>query len=115
MGTNLLKGEVLMGLECVTLMMSLIKGVYVGHLQWDSMKKYQTAWANIYGYGVLEMGDTIFSRDSKKSTDTECPNRGPWFENFILLYTMRMLLIKKIDFGVTSETAKALLVVWDIE
>ena len=62
MGTYLLKGEVLMGLECVTFKMPLIKGVYIGHLQWDSMKKSQTAWANIYGYGVLEMGDTIFAK-----------------------------------------------------
>ena len=80
MVTNLLNGEALMGLACVTLRFSLRKGVYVRHLQWDIMRKSQIAWANIYGYGVLEMGDTIFSRDGKYFTDTACPNRGPWFE-----------------------------------
>ena len=79
----LLKGELLIGLACVTLRLSLRKGVYVGHLQWDSMRKAQTEWANTYGYGVLEMGDTIFERDSKKFTDTACPNLGPWFETFM--------------------------------
>ena len=72
-----------MVLACVTLMLSLLKGVYVGHLQWESMRKAQTAWSNIYGYGVLEMGDTIFSTDGKKFTDTACPNQGPWFETFM--------------------------------
>ena len=62
MGTYILKGEVLMGVACVTLRLSLRKGVYVGHPQWEIMRKYQTAWANIYGYGVLEMGDTIFGK-----------------------------------------------------
>ena len=73
MGTYLLKGEVLMGLACVTLRLSLRKGVYIGHLQWESTRKAQTAWANIYGYVVLEMGDTIFARDGKKFTDIACP------------------------------------------
>ena len=73
MGTYILKGEVLMGVACVTLRLSLRKGVYVGHLQWEIMRKYQTAWANIYGYVVLEMGDTIFVRDGKKFTDIACP------------------------------------------
>ena len=74
MGTYMFKRDVLMGLACVTLRLSLRKGIYVGHLQWESRRKAQTAWANIYGYGVLEMGDTIFERGGKRFTDTECPN-----------------------------------------
>ena len=70
MGTYMFKEEVSMGLACVTLIFSLIKGVYVGHLQWDSMKKAQTAWSNIYGYGVLGMGDIISKRGGKKFTNT---------------------------------------------
>ena len=39
MGTYMLKGDVLMGLECVTLRLSLRKGVNIGRLQWDNMGK----------------------------------------------------------------------------
>ena len=61
------------------------------------------------------MGDTIFERDCKKFTDTACTNRGLWFGNFMILYKLRIIFIKKHYFGVTSEMAKALLVGWDIE
>ena len=74
MGTYLLNGKVLMGVACVTLRLSLRKGVYAGHIQWDSMRKDHTAWTNIYGAGVLEMGGTIFARDGENFTDTVCPN-----------------------------------------
>ena len=62
MGTYILKGKVLMGVACVTLRLSLRKWVYVGHIQWESTRKAQAAWTNIYGAGVLEMGDTIFAK-----------------------------------------------------
>ena len=68
-----------MGLTCVTLRIPLSKGRYVGHLQWDRMRKGPTAWADLYGTGVLEMGDTIYSRDGGKFTETVCPTRGTWF------------------------------------
>ena len=42
------------------------------NLQWDSMRKSTTGWANIYGSLVLEMWDTIFARYGKKFTDTAC-------------------------------------------
>ena len=51
----------------VTLRLSLRKGVYVLHIQWAIMRKSLTAWANIYGAGVLEMGDTIFQGTVKSS------------------------------------------------
>ena len=35
-------------------------GGYVGHLQWDIIKKAPNAWANLYGEGTLVMGDTIY-------------------------------------------------------
>ena len=52
---------------CVTLRLSLRKGVYVGHIQWDRSRKALTEWANIYGAGVLEMGGIIFQGTVKSS------------------------------------------------
>ena len=73
------------------------------------------AWANLYGAEALEMGDTIFARDGKIFTDTACPTQGPYFGKVMISYKLRMRLIKKHRFGVTSETQKDLLVVWYIE
>ena len=53
-------------MSCVTLGLSLRKGRYFGHLQWDSMGKSLTAWANLYGVEVLVMGDTIFAKGHLK-------------------------------------------------
>ena len=64
---------------------------------------------------MLGMGDTIFKRDCKKFIDTACPTRRMWFGKFMILYKLRMIFIKKRDFGVTSEMAKDLLVGWYIE
>ena len=79
------------------------------------MSKPPTAWSNIYGYVALLMGDTIFSRDGKHFTETECPTQGAWFGKFMIGYKLWMLVIKKQYFGVTSEIVKALLVRWYIE
>ena len=48
-----LKERVLMGVTRVTIRFSLRKRRYVGKLQWYIMRKSPTAWANIYGAGVL--------------------------------------------------------------
>ena len=94
-------------MTCVTFSISLRKGIYVGHLQWDSMRKFQTSWANLYGYVVMGMGDTIYARDWVKSTETTFSTRRPWFENFMRGSKLQMGVIKKQDFVVTSEIIKA--------
>ena len=68
LGTYPLKEEVGMGVTCVTLRMFPSKGRYVGHIQWESMMKFPTVWANLYGSGVLVLGDTNYSRDGVKFT-----------------------------------------------
>ena len=68
LGPYPLKYEVVMLVACVTLRMSLSKGRYVEHLQWQIMKKRPTDWANLYVAGVLGMGDTIYSRDGENFT-----------------------------------------------
>ena len=54
-----LYGEMEMVLTGATLRLYIIKGGYIGYLQWDSMKKEPTEWSNIYGSGVLGMGGKI--------------------------------------------------------
>ena len=85
MGNHMLKGEVLMGLACVTLRLSFRKGLYVVHIQWDIMSKAQTEWSNIYGSGVLEMGDTIFATEGKSSQIQCVPIKGPGLKFCVII------------------------------
>ena len=78
-----MKDEVAIGVDCVTLRMSLRKERHVGNLQWDIMWKGLTAWAYLYGAVVLEMGYTIYYRDGEIFTETACSIRGPWFGKFM--------------------------------
>ena len=48
LGTYPLKDEVSIVVVCVTLRMYLRKGRYVGHLQWESMRKVPISWSNLY-------------------------------------------------------------------
>ena len=90
-----------------------------GDICWKSTTRQheesRTAWSNIYGAGVLGMGDTIFTREGKKFTDNSCPNRGLWFGKFTKVSKLRMGVTKKQYLGVTSDMVKGSLVVWDIE
>ena len=76
--------------------------VYVEHLQWDRMKKGSTAWDDLYGAGAMGMGDTIYARDGEKLTETACLTRVPWFGKFMKDSKLRMGVIKKQGFGVSS-------------
>ena len=47
LGPYPLKYEVVMGVDYFALRMSIRKGRYAEHLQWDSMKKGLTVWDNL--------------------------------------------------------------------
>ena len=93
-----------MGVACVNLSFSFIKGIYVGHIQWDIMRKPPTTWANLYGYGVLVMNDTFFARVDRNFMETACLTQGPWFGNFMRWYKLCIWVIKKDYFGVTRRS-----------
>ena len=99
LGTYPLKDEVGIGVVCINFKMSLRKVRYVGYLQWDSMRKVQKGWDNLYEVGVLVMGDTINSRSRETFTKTACPTRGLWFVYFMRDSKLWMEVIKKQDFG----------------
>ena len=65
MGNYPLKEKVGMGVVCVTLMLSLRKGVCVGNLQRYSTIKPPMEWSNLYVAEVLGMGDIIFQGTGK--------------------------------------------------
>ena len=58
---------------------------------------------------MLRMEDTIYSRDGKEFNEITCLTSGPWFGKFRKGLKLRMGVIKKQDFGVTSEKINGLL------
>ena len=46
-----------MGLVCMNMRISWSKGIHNGNLQWGSMRKGLTEWANMYGSGIWSMRD----------------------------------------------------------
>ena len=79
------------------------------------MRKAPTAWANLFGVGFLGIGDDIYSRYGSKFTETSCTKHGPWFGKFARDSKLRMVMINKKYFRVTSKFIKALFVVWGTE
>ena len=106
LGPYPLKYEVGIGVPFVTLRCHFRKVRYVEHIQWDSMRKGLKSWDNIYGSGVLGMGEIFYARDREKFTKTACPTKVPRFGKFMRGYKLRMGVINKQDFGVTSEIIK---------
>ena len=102
-------------MACVILRMSPRKGIYVGHLHWDSMRKVPIEQDNLHGSGVLEMGDTIYFSDRKKLMEIACLTMGTSLGKFMRGSKLQIGLIKKQDLGVTSEMIKFLLVGQDTE
>ena len=45
-------------------------------------------------------------------TETACPTQGPWFEKSMRVSKLSMGVIKRQEFGVTSDVVKALLEGW---
>ena len=107
-----LNNEMEVILSCVTLRLYLSKGVFSGHLQWDSIRKSPTEWAELYGVGSLVMGDTIYLTDGNKFTETACLMCGLWFGKFMIGSKFWMVLIKKQEFWVTIKIKKTLMVEW---
>ena len=77
------------------------------------MKKAPLEQANLYGAGLLWMGDAIYSREGRKFTTTTCRIHGLLFGKFKIGSKLRIEVIKNQDFVGTSNMVKALLVGWE--
>ena len=73
----------------------MIKVIHAEHMRWDLMRKAPTAWENLYGDGLLGMGEKIYSRDVRILTATECPTTGPWFGKLTRRSKLRVGVINK--------------------
>ena len=115
LGLYPLKDKVGIGVVCVILGLYLRNGIYVGHLQWEIMRKAQKKRDDLYVSGMLVMEDNFFARDRGNFTETESTTQDAWFKNFMRGSKLRMGVIKKLDSGANSEIMKAMLVGCGIE
>ena len=91
-----------MKVAMMTLNASTREGKYTTNLQFDSMRRTPTWYANAYGAGENSTKESIFSSDMKKLYATEAPTASKWFPRFMLGAKRRM--------GVTCRQNEALTV-----
>jgi hypothetical protein len=98
-----------MKMACLSLDASLRKGKYADHLQWDSMRSTPGAISNMWRAGIDSMGGSVLAKDEKKLYVTSNPARTEWFERFMKGAKLRIGVIRRRNFALTSETVHALL------
>ena len=98
-----------MKMACLSLDASLRKGRYADHLQWDSMRATPGAISNMWRAGIDSTGGSVLAKDEKKLYVTSNPARTEWFERFMKGAKLRIGVIKRRNFALTSEMLHALL------
>ena len=98
-----------MKMACLSLDASLRKGRYADHLQYDSMRSTPGAISNMWRAGIDSMGGSVLAKDEKKLYVTSNPARTEWFERFMKGAKLRIGVIKRRNFALTSDMVHALL------
>jgi len=72
-----------MGAAVVILQISLNPGKYDKHVQFGTIRKFRSAFSNVYHAPIQGQDATIMAKDTKKLMVTKCPTYGLWFEKFM--------------------------------
>ena len=118
-GSEEVRDRVGMGVAITALEASLRPGLYARHLQYESMRKTATWYANLYNAGSAYDVDTLYAKDEKKLHASSCLTAGEWFTRFHLGARLRMGEIKRQDEALSSRMILATLneveVTWQAE
>jgi len=71
------------GSVIVMLRRSLDPGSYRDNIQYDTLRKYRSAFSNVLGASVHTMQESVMARATAKLFVTSCPMNGLWFERFM--------------------------------
>jgi len=107
LGNPTMKDRVGMGMAIYTLHSSLRQGKYTTNLQWDSMRKTPTWYANAFGAGSEYSNGAVLAKDEKKLFITECPTAGWWFSRFMRGAKLRMGVIRRQNEALTVKVVLA--------
>lgn len=72
-----------MGAAIVILQISLNPGKYDKHVQFGTIRKFQSAFSNAYHASLGGQNASVMAKDTRKLTVTKCPTYGTWFEKFM--------------------------------
>jgi len=108
LGNSAMVDRVGMGMAIYTLHSSLRQGKYTTNLQWDSMRKTPTWYANAFGAGSDYNTGSTLAKDEKKLFVTQCPTSGWWFSRFMRGAKLRMGVVRRQNEALTIKVVLAL-------
>jgi hypothetical protein len=86
----------------VILQVSLNPGKYDHHVQFGAVRKFCSAFSNVYHSSKEGLDAIIMAKDTQKMTVTKCPMYGQWFEKFMKGCHKQMGEIVKPDRALSS-------------
>jgi len=104
-----------MGAAVVMLQMSLKQGKYAKHLQFGTVRKFRSAFSNVFHASLEGQQAAVMARDTKKMFVTKCPTYGEFFERFVRGLHKRMGEIVRPDRAISIEVMKELCNQLDLE
>jgi hypothetical protein len=90
----------------VMLQSSLRPGRNDKFVQFGTVQKFRSSFANIYHASVQGLQSTVMAKDTRKMTVTKCPTYGEFFERFVRGLHKRMGEIVKPDRALSLEVLK---------
>lgn len=102
------------GTAVIMLLKSIEPGKYAGYTQFETIRKFCSAYSNAYlasALGVIEAA--TMGKATAKAFLTKCPTQSLWFEKFCLGCVKRMGQIVRQDLAISVELLLA--VVFDLQ
>ena len=97
------------GSALVMLKRSMMPGKYGDHIQYDTLRKYRSAFSNVWGASVHTMQESVMARATTKLYVTSCPTNGLRFERFMGGSHSRMEDDHRPDTAISSFVMKKVL------
>jgi hypothetical protein len=91
-----------MSAAIVILQLSLNPGKNDKHVQFSTIRKFRSAFSNVYHASAAGQSSMVMAKDTRKMTVTKCPTYGLWFEKFMRGCHKRMGDITKPDRALSS-------------
>jgi len=104
-----------MGAAVVILQVSLKPGKYDRHVQFGTIRKFRSAFSNVYHASAQGHEATVLAKDTKKLMVTKCPTYGVWFEKFMKGCHKRMGEIVRPDRALSTTILLEILRLLNVE
>jgi hypothetical protein len=78
-----LSGTFGMGATIVMLQQSLQPGKYDKNVQFETVRKFRSAFSNVYHTSAKGQDAMVMAKETRKLNVTKCPTYGEFFEQFV--------------------------------